>query len=125
MKFLSLIRINENSGKVPCERLMTDMGKLIDEMTRTGVLRDTAGLRPTSEAVRVRLSRGKLSTVDGPFVETKEVIGGYAILETQSRKEAVDLTKRFLAIHGDEWEIECEVRQLEEPDLAGARSSAA
>jgi hypothetical protein len=113
MKFLSLIRINENSGKVPSEQLMTDMGKLIDEMTRAGVLRDTAGLRPTSEGVRVRLSRGKLSTVDGPFIETKEVIGGYAILEAKSKQEAVELTKRFLAIHGDEWDLECEVRQLD------------
>jgi hypothetical protein len=80
---------------------MTDMGKLIEEMARAGVLRDTAGLRPTSEGVRVRLSRGKLSTVDGPFTETKEVIGGYAILEAPSKQAAIEVTKRFLAIHGD------------------------
>jgi hypothetical protein len=124
MKFLSLIRINENSGKVPSAQLMTDMGKLIDEMTRAGTLCATAGLRPTSEGVRVRLSRGKLSTVDGPFVETKEVIGGYAILEAKSKQEAVELTKRFLAIHGDEWELECEVRQLDEPELTSTRPPA-
>jgi hypothetical protein len=81
MRFLSMIRINENSGMVPSEKLMSDMGKLIEEMTRAGVLINTAGLRPTSEGVRVRLSRGKVSTIDGPFAETKEVIGGYAILE--------------------------------------------
>lgn len=117
MKFLSLIRVAENTGKVPSERLMTDMGKLLEEMTRAGTLVSTAGLRPTSEGVRVRLSRGKLSTTDGPFAESKEVIGGYAILEAASKGEAVELTKRFLEIHGDEWELECEVRQLDGEEI--------
>ena len=125
MRFLSMIRINENSGMVPSEKLMSDMGKLMEEMTRAGVLVSTAGLRPTSEGVRVRLSRGKVSTVDGPFAETKEVIGGYAILEAKSKAEAIELTKRFLLIHGEEWDIECEVRQLDEPDCGAARNAAA
>jgi hypothetical protein len=59
-----------------------------------------------------------LTTVDGPFVETKEVIGGYAILEAGSIEEAVELTKRFLAVHGEEWDLECEVRQLDGPEIA-------
>ena len=125
MRFLSMIRINENSGMVPSEKLMSDMGKLIEEMTRTGALVSTAGLRPTSEGVRVRLSHGKVSTVDGPFAETKEVIGGYAILEAKSKAEAIELTKRFLLIHGEEWDIECEVRQLVEPDFGVACNAAA
>jgi hypothetical protein len=121
MRFLSMIRIDENSGKVPSEQLMRDMGKLIDEMTRAGVQVSTAGLRPTAEGVRVRLRRGELSTSEGPFTETKEVIGGYAILEAKSRNEAIELTKRFLRVHGDEWDIECEVRQLDGPEFgAGA-----
>jgi len=115
MRFLSMIRINERSGMAPSERLLTDMGKLIAEMTRAGVLLDTAGLRPTSEGVRVRLSRGTLSTVDGPFAETKEVIGGYALLQAKSKRDAIEWTKRFLSIHGEEWDLECEVRQLDEP----------
>jgi hypothetical protein len=117
MRFLSMIRINENSGQVPSQQLMTDMGRLIEEQTQAGVLITTAGLRPTSEGMRVRLRGGKLSTVDGPFTETKEVIGGYAILEAKSKEEAVELTKRFLKVHGDEWEIECELRQLDGPEL--------
>ena len=125
MRFLSMVRIKENTGKVPSEQLMADMGKLIEEMARAGVLIDTAGLRPTSEGVRVRLSRGKLSTVDGPFTEAKEVIGGFAILEAKSKKEAIELTKRFLLVHGDEWDIECEVRQIEGPDLRAERNAAA
>ncbi len=126
MRFLSMIRVDENTGQVPSEQLMTDMGKLIDEMTRAGVLVLTAGLRPTREGTRVRLRRGQLSTVDGPFAETKEVVGGFAILEAPSRQEAIELTKRFLQIHGDVWDLECEVRQLEGPDFgtdAQARSS--
>ena len=117
MRFLSMIRVDENSGVVPSEQLMHDMGKLIEEMTREGTLVKTAGLRPTAEGVRVRLRHGKLSTSDGPFAETKEVIGGFAILEAVSLKEAIELTKRFLRVHGDEWDVECEVRQMEGPDF--------
>ena len=93
------------------------MGKLRDELTRAGQLVSTAGLRPTSEGVRVRLRRGKLSVVDGPFTETKEVIGGYAVLEARSKEEAIELTRRFLKVHGDDWDIECEVRQLDGPEF--------
>jgi len=81
----------------------------------------TAGLRPTSEGVRVRLHRGgRFSVLDGPFTETKEVIGGYAILEAPSRAQAVEITRRFLAVHGAEWEVECEVRQLDGPEFGCA-----
>jgi len=113
MKFLSMIRINENSGLVPSEKLMADMGKLMEEMTREGTLVDTAGLRPTSEGKRVRNAHGKLSLTDGPFTESKEVIGGFAVLEATSLDHAIELTERFLKVHGDEWNIECEVRQME------------
>lgn len=117
MRFLSMVRVSENSGMVPSEQLMSDMGKLIGEMTQAGVLLDTAGLRPSSEGARVKLSRGKLGVMDGPFAEAKEVVGGYAILKADSMDEAIELTKRFLKVHGDEWVVECEVRQLEEPDF--------
>ena len=118
MRFLSMIRIDETTGQVPSEQLMAAMGKLIEELTGTGQLVSTAGLRPTAEGVRVRLHRGgKLSVVDGPFTETKEVIGGYAILEAQSKAEAVELTRRFLKVHGTDWDVECEVRQLDGPEF--------
>lgn len=116
MRFLSMIRIDETRGQVPSEQLMHDMGKLIEEMTRKGVLISTAGLRPTAEGVRLRLRGGKISTVDGPFAETKEVIGGFAMLETASKDEAIELTKQFLKVHGNEWDIECELRQLDGPE---------
>jgi hypothetical protein len=114
MRFLSMIRINENSGQRPSEQLMADMGKLMAEMTAAGSLLDTAGLRPTAEGVRVRLSQGRQTTTDGPFAETKEVIGGYALLQADSMEQALALTRRFLDVHGSDWEIECEVRQVDE-----------
>lgn len=112
MKFLSMIRIQE-TGQKPSERLMNEMGKLMEEMLKEGSLVRTAGLRPTSEAMRVRSKYGKVSKIDGPFTETKEVIGGYAILEAPSMADAIVLTERFLAVHGDEWDLECEVRALD------------
>ena len=126
MRYLSMIRIDEKSGQMPSEQLMQDMGRLIEEMTRKGVLISTAGLRPTAEGVRVRLRGGTLSTTDGPFTETKEMIGGYAILEANSMEHAIELTKRFLRVHGDGWDIECEVRQLDGPEFgAEQRADAA
>ena len=119
MRFLSMIRLDERTARPPSEQLMQDMGKLMDEMTRAGVLVHTAGLRPTAEAKRVRLHNGQLSTVDGPFTETKEVISGYAVLEASTMEAAIDLTRRFLRVHGDGWELECEVRQLDGPEIDG------
>lgn len=123
MRFISMIHVDENTGQRPSEQLMTDMGKLIEELTRSKQLVSTAGLRPTSEGFRVRLRDGKLSLRDGPFTETKEVIGGYAILEAASKEEAIELTRRFLKVHGNEWDIECEVRQLDGPEFGCAGDS--
>ena len=121
MRFLSMIRVDEKTAQKPSERLMGEMGKLMEEMTANGSLVSTVGLRPTAEGVRVRSNRGKLSVTDGPFTETKVVIGGYAILEAPSMKEALEITRRFLAIHGDEWNVECEVRALDGPEF-GSRA---
>ena len=119
MRFLSLIRVQENTGKVPSERLMSEMGKLMTEMKSAGKLLDTAGLAPTSQGKRVRLRGGRISVIDGPFTETKEVVGGYAMLDAKSLEEAIALTQRFVALHvADGWELDCEVRQLHEPDFA-------
>ena len=117
MRFMSMIRVQEKEGQKPSERLMNEMGKLMEELTRDGSLVRTAGLRPTKEGKRMRWNRGALSTTDGPFTETKEVIGGYAVIEAPSMADALALTKRFLEVHGDEWNLECEVRQIEGPEF--------
>ena len=116
MRFLAMIRLNENTGLVPGEQLIRDMSALVEGMAREGTMIRTAPLRPTTEGVRVRQRHGQLFISDGPFIETQEVVGGYAVLEAQTMQEAVELTKRFLSIHGDEWDIEIEVRPLGGPE---------
>ncbi|MBS0383245.1 MAG: transcriptional regulator [Proteobacteria bacterium] len=114
MRFLSLVRVREDTGRKPSARLMADMGQLMTEMTADGTLLDTAGLCPTAQGKKVRLSHGRQTVSDGPFTESKEVVGGYALLNADSMEHALQLTKRFLDVHGDEWEVECEIRQLAE-----------
>lgn len=117
MKFLSMIRIQEGTGQKPTERLMSEMGKLMEEMTKSGALVSTAGLTPTSQGVRLRSNHGKITRTDGPFVESKEVIGGFAIMEARDMDEALAMTRRFLAVHGDEWDLTCEVRPFDGPEF--------
>ena len=118
MRFLTMIRVDENTGQAPSEQLMSDMGQLIEELTRDGKLVSTAGLRPTREGARVRLRKGgRITVIDGPFTEAKEVIGGFAILEAASLQEAVALTERFVRVHGDDWDLECEVRPYDGPEF--------
>ena len=93
MRFLSMIRVDERAGQVPSDQLMQDMGKLMDEMTRAGVLVRTAGLRPSAEGRRVRLRKGQISTIDGPFSETKEVIGGFFLIEEPNLEAAMATSK--------------------------------
>lgn len=112
MRFLSLIRIDETTARPPSEQLLADMGRLMEEMTREGVLIETAGLQPSAQGARLRLRGGRISATDGPFAESKEVIGGYALLEAVDLEQALAHTRRFLAVHGEGWDIECEVRPL-------------
>jgi hypothetical protein len=116
MRFLSMIRVQENTGKKPSERMMSEMGTLMAEMTSAGILLDTAGLAPTAQGKRVRLRDGTISVVDGPFTETKEVVGGYAMVNADSLEHAIEVAKRFVELHvADGWEVDCEVRQVMEP----------
>ncbi len=82
--------------KDPSPELQERMGALFEEITKAGVMLDTAGLTPTSDGTRITWSGGKLSATDGPFTETKEVVGGYAILQAKDKAEALEWTKRFL-----------------------------
>ena len=108
MRFLSIYKTAER-GVPPSEEEIRKMGKLIEEGMKEGWLLATEGCLPGSPGSRVRLSAGKLIATDGPFAETKEVVGGFAILRTNSREEAIELTKRFLHVVG---EGECELREL-------------
>jgi hypothetical protein len=117
MRFLSIYKSVETNVP-PTPEEMARMGTLIDEMTKAGTLIATEGCLPSALGARVRLSRGKVTVTDGPFVETKEVVGGFAILEARSKEEAVDMARTFLAIAGDG---ECEIRQIyTQPETASA-----
>ena len=116
-RFLSLIRIDEQNAarRGPQPRAsMERMGALLEEITKAGVMLDTAGLTPTSEGTRVTWSGGKLSYTDGPFTESKEVIGGYALIQCKDKAEALEWTKRFLEIHEDTGPSPAEVREIDE-----------
>jgi hypothetical protein len=118
VRYMSLIKIDPSGVPEggPSEELMTEMGKLIDEMTKAGVMLDTGGLAPVEESARLRLSGGKVTVLDGPFTEAKEFVGGYALLQCRSQEEAVEWSKRFLEIHGDQWEIGLEIRAVQEAE---------
>ena len=93
------------------------MGEFVGAALKTGTMIDGAGLKPTSEATRVQLRGGKIKMTDGPFTESKEIIGGYALMELQSREEALDVANKFMELHRVHWpafEGECEVRPLED-----------
>ena len=116
MRFLSIYKtIERNTPPTPEE--MAAMGRLIEEAMRAGWLLSTEGCLPTALGARVRRTDTKLMVTDGPFAESKEVIGGFAILKANSKEEAIELAKSFLLSAG---EGECELRQLYEPDSAGA-----
>src|ERR1700722_10549156 len=106
-RFLSMIRINEKEAQasLPDPEMDARMGALFEEITKAGVMLDTAGLTPTSEGTRITWSDGTLSYKDGPFTESKEVVGGYAILQAKDKAEAMEWTKRFLQIHPENWNV--------------------
>ncbi|MEU0407111.1 YciI family protein [Streptomyces griseorubiginosus] len=115
-RYLSMVRIDEQNAPAegPSEALMQRMGELIEEMTKAGVLLDTAGLTPTAQGTRVHWEKGELSVTDGPFTEAKEVVGGYAIVQAKDMAEAIEWTKRFLKVHEEHWTVTCEVREIVE-----------
>jgi hypothetical protein len=119
MKYLTFIRHPESYRKSsPPAELMEAMGKFIEKSFKDGTLVDTGGLLPSKDGARIRLSKGKITVTDGPFTETKEVIGGWAILQADAREEALRLATEFMELHRQHWpefEGECEFRPMFEP----------
>jgi hypothetical protein len=115
MRFLMMIRAAE-SGAPPDPKLMAAVGQYTEEMTRAGVVVMTGGLAPSSMGARVIASGGQLKTVDGPFAESKELIGGFAIINAASREEAIAWGQRFMKLHQDvcgaSYEGTLEIRQM-------------
>lgn len=116
MKFLMMIKHAEGApGLEHPEALFAEMGKFVEESLKSGVLKDTAGLKRTEEGYRIRSKGGKLTRTDGPFTESKEIVGGYALVETTTREEADALASKFMELHRmhvPNFECECEVRPV-------------
>jgi hypothetical protein len=114
MRFMIMVKSVENAGPPPMA-LMAAIMKLGEEATRAGAMVETGGLLPSAMGARVRLSAGKLAVTDGPFVETREEVGGYAVYDVKSKQESIEWTTRFMQLHKDHWpgwEGESEIRQI-------------
>jgi hypothetical protein len=118
MRFMMLVKSGENKG-LPPKELMDAIAKLSEEANKKGTMIASGGLAPTAMSTRVRVSRGQLTTTDGPFTEAKEVVGGYAVFELESKEEALEGAKRFMELHKKHWpgwEGETEIRQIFGPE---------
>jgi hypothetical protein len=114
MRFFSIIRAAEQQGRPP-QSLMDAMDKYVARTLAEGSVVSTGGLAPSAGGWRIRMQGGKLTITDGPFAESKEVVGGYAVIEARTREEAIRATREFMQLHVDhwpEWVGECEVREL-------------
>jgi hypothetical protein len=117
MRFMYFVTHPGSPGS-PTPELMEAMHKLADREIKAGRMLDNGGLTPVSMGAQVRIADGKLSVIDGPFVEAKEVVGGYAIFELRDKEEAVAMAKEFMQLHLDHmpgWEGTCELRSFAGP----------
>ena len=118
MRYMMFIKHTSDYGdiKVP-PGLYEDMGKFIEQYAKAGNFIGGAGLQPLAKGTQVRLKGGKITVIDGPFAESKEIVGGYAIMEFKTREEALDNARRFMELHLKHmpaFDGICEVRPFEE-----------
>jgi hypothetical protein len=121
MKFLSVYKTKERNAP-PTPEEIERFGKLIEEGMKSGHLLAVEGCMPSATGARIRLSNGTITVTDGPFTEAKELIGGLAILQANSKAEAIEHVRNFLRVAG---EGECELRQLHEAGTAPCQDQAA
>jgi len=111
MRYLCLYKPGKPEGDMPTQEEMAKMGAFIEETVKAGVLLSTEGCQPSANGFRVRLEDGDYTVTDGPFTETKELIAGMALMQFDSKDEAVYWTKKFLEVAGGG---ESEVRAIYE-----------
>lgn len=102
MRYMMIIKAAENQGFPPKE-LMAAIGPMSEDAAKAGTMVSNGGLLPTAQGARVEIRGGKLTTTDGPFTEAKEVIGGFAIFELNSMKEAIEGAEQFMELHRKYW----------------------
>ena len=117
MRYMMFIKhVEEYRGKTVPPGLMQAMGEFIGEYAKQGKFIDGAGLKSSYKGKKVQMRGGQLRVIDGPFSESKELIGGYAIMDVASDAEALDVATRFMELHRTYWpefQGECELRQFE------------
>ena len=121
MKFMILVKADKNSeaGRMPDEKLLTEMGKYNEELAKAGIMLAGEGLHPTSKGARVKFAGGKHTVTNGPFPESKDLIAGFWVWQMKSKDEAIEWVKR--APFGDSAEGPViEIRQLHEAEDFGA-----
>jgi hypothetical protein len=124
MQFLMLVKHGENPGPPPKEFLEA-MAKLGEDAAKSGTMIASGGLVPISKSTRVRLARGQVTAIDGPYTEAKEVVGGFAMFELKSKEEAIEGAKSFMELHKKYWpgwEGETEIRQVLGPEAFEQKS---
>jgi hypothetical protein len=114
MWFMMIVKASKDceAGKGATEKLPPAIRKFNDEMRKAGVLVELSRLHPSSKGARIKLSSGKQSVTDGPFAETKELIGGYWIIQVKSKEEAIEWARRVPVPVGEDREYEIEIRQF-------------
>ena len=129
MRFMMLVKATRDSEAAapPNPELMAAVAKLAEEATARGVMVTAGGLLPSSQGVRIRVGGGKTSVVDGPFAETKELVGGFAIFDLESKEEAIESGRKFMQIHADilgsSYEGELEIRPMFDAPPQSAKQS--
>jgi len=121
MRYMIIVSGSENlaaSGPPPAA-LVEEIDRLGQELAKKGTMVSFGGLQPTSTGVRMRITNGKIITTDGPFAESKEVIGGFSILNVASKEEALEQARDFIElhrVHWPKWEGEIEIRLMYEQE---------
>jgi hypothetical protein len=120
MRYLMMVKYNEN-GSPPPQALLDAIATNQLAAKQAGALVEVGGLFPSATGTRIRHLGGTLLVTDGPFTETRELVGGYAVYDVASKQEAVDWTNRFMRLFAEHWpegECEAEMRQIIEPPQA-------
>lgn len=115
-RFLTIVHHDEQNrpSEDPTPELQQQMGDLFEEISRSGILLDMAELTLTSESTRISGAGGKVTYTDGPFTESKEVVGGYTIVQTTTRAEAVEWARRFIEVQSQHDPCTAEIREIKE-----------
>jgi hypothetical protein len=125
MRFMMIVKANKESeaGLPPNPELMAAVAKMSQEAAQRGTMVSAGGLLPSSQGTRIHVSGGKTSVIDGPFAETKELVGGFAIFDLQSKEEAIQAGTRFVQVHADilgsSYEGELEIRPMSDSSPNG------